>query len=738
MAGMSRRSTVGETELENDPRAGRADDAARLSEQLADERRLTCWLSNIVWRREDDLRKAREAAAAAEREVAAMLASTSWRATSPLRAIARLRVASRAGPRRTALARFPHRVAKVVYWSATLQLRPRLRDRRQRIAVERRRELEGRKRSYARWVAEYDTLTDADIDAMRGLDRALTYRPLVSVVMPVFNSTEGFLREAIESMRAQVYENWELCIADDGSSMPRVRQVLDEYEERDKRIRVVYRSERGGISAASNSGLELAKGELVGFLDHDDVLRPHALLLVVHAFGEAPDASYVYSDEDKIDEAGRRFSHYFKPDWNPTLLLSQNYLCHFSVVRTDLVRRVGGFRSEFDGSQDWDLALRISEVAPPNGIVHVPHVLYHWRAVPGSAAAGIEAKPYAIDAARRATEDHLRRIGRSGYIAPVGDHQSVRFFVPPPRPVVTAIVPSTGRRDLLEPCLSGLLDRTDYDELEIIVAVSETAADDDSTRRILERAAGDPRVRIMRYPPRPFNHPWTVNRAAASARGDLLLMLNDDTRVIRDDWLEIMVGHALQDHVGAVGGLLLYPDDTVQHAGMLVGARGVAEHLYAGRSADVSGYANRARVPQDLSVVAGTCVLVRREAFDELHGLDESFPVCYADIDFCLRLRQLGWRVVYVPDAALYHLESASFGSHQDGREDEHRRDDERMRQRWGHVLLDDPMHSPNLELNAASPGELAFPPRVSYPWRSQLSANRVGASSSSSEPANR
>ena len=679
-----------------------------LRDELARRELLIRHLSRSLWRAHGRLLEASADGRNVRAELEAMRSSTSWRVTSPLRALA---IQKRAAKR---LAR---RALKGIWWTVTLQLPSRLRDRRRGIELMRSIEEAERGQTYARWIHMYDTLTDADLDGMHALDRALRYRPLVSIVMPVFDTPANVLSEAIESVRTQVYDNWELCIADDASVEPHARAVLDDYSRRDARIRVVYRDTNGGISAASNSALALAQGELIGLLDHDDVLRPHALLLAVRAYDENPQLQYVYSDEDKIDEDGKRFGHYFKPDWNPALLLCQNYVCHFVVFRADHIRRVGGFRSEYDGSQDWDLALRMTETLPARAIAHIPHVLYHWRAIPGSAAADHDAKPYAFDAGRRAVEDHLRRMGRTGHLVPVKTSQTVRHTVAEPRPAVSVVVPTTGRQDLLGPCLTGLLHGTDYAELDVLVAVSDRDAVD-ATRDFVEHLTPDPRARVVALPSEPFNYAWTINQAARLTHGELLLMLNDDTEVGSDDWLESMVGQLLDPSVGAVGGLLLYPDGSIQSAGMLVGARGVAEHLYKGREPTVFGYINRARLSQDLTVVAGTCMLVRREVFEALGGLDEAFPVCYSDIDFCLRLRENGLRVLYTPDAALYHHETASFGSHQEGRIAAHQRDVELIQARWGEVLRDDPTHNPNLELNASYPSRLAFPPRVSYPWR--------------------
>ena len=677
-------------------------------------------LRRRLWHAERRLAEAREAAAQSEHTLAALYQSTSWRVTAPLRLLS---------SRRAWLGRLVRGGAKASWWTLTLQLPRRLRERREAI-VRAERAAKRPPEAYADWVREFDTLDDSDLEGMTALYASLERRPLVSVVMPVFDPPEQALREAIDSVRAQVYADWELCIADDCSTKPHVGRVLDEYELLDDRVRVVRRARTGGISAASNSALEIARGELVALLDHDDLLRPHSLLLSVMPFVDDPRIGFVYSDADKVDEHGRRVSHYFKPDWSPLLLLCQNYLCHLSVIRADLVRAAGGFRSAYDGSQDWDLNLRVTELLPPEGVAHVPHVLYHWRAIPGSVASqGVaDAKPYAIDAARRAVEDHLARTGRDGYVLPVGDHQKARFFVGEPKPCVSVVVPSTGRRDLLEPCLEGLLSRTAYDALEIVVPVNEAAHEDPATRAFLAELASRPHVRLQTYAARPFNYALTVNEAVAATDTPFVLLLNDDTEVVDEDWLDAMVGYVQEESVGAVGGMLVYHDGTIHSAGMLVGARSIAENRYHRRPAGIPGYASRARLPQDLSAVVGACMLVRREAFVEVGGLDVSFPVAYNDIDFCLKLPRAGWRIVYAPDAVLVHRGSASFETHQHGREKEHMRDAARMQERWGRTLLDDPTHNPNLELNASDPSRPAWPPRVPYPWRRRATLARQRA----------
>jgi GT2 family glycosyltransferase len=566
---------------------------------------------------------------------------------------------------------------------------------------------------YADWVTEFDTLTDSDLEGMHALDEALEQRPFVSVLMTVVDPREGHLRSAIESVRAQVYADWELCVAD-MSTNPHIRRMLEKYERLDGRVRVARHATDDSVSGASNAALALARGELIAVLAHDDLLRPHSLLLSMLPFQAGRGVGFVYSDEDLVDDDGERIGHDFKPDWSPALLLCQSYACSLAIIRTDLVRAVGGFHSRYDEAQCWDLALRVTEGLSPEGVAHIPHILCHRRVRPGSDSS---------HAPRRAVEEHLERTGRRGKVLPVGEDQKVRFLLCSPRPRVSVIVPSTGRRELLAPCVEGVLSRTAYEELELVVAVDQADYEDPSNRDFLSQLALRPRVRLHRYPARPFNYALTVNEAVTTTDAPLVLLLNDDIEVVSEDWLEAMVGYAEEDRVGAVGGLLVYPDGTIHSAGMLVGARSVAENRYHRRPADVAGYANRARLPQDLEAVVGTCMLVRREAFEEVGGLDVSFPVAYNDVDFCLRLRRAGWRILYVPDAVLVHHGSASFGTHQSGRDSEHEADLERMVGRWRETLRDDPTHNPNLSLDASHPDELAFPPRVSYPWRGHMSS---------------
>lgn len=571
-------------------------------------------------------------------------------------------------------------------------------------------------REYERWIARYDTIDEREQSAMAAYAETLGRRPLVSVVMPVCDPPEPFLRAAIDSVLAQAYDNWELCVADDLSSAHHVRELLDAASSRDPRVKVVYRTERGGISRASNDAVALASGEYLALLDHDDVLPPHALLLVADELDRHPDAVLVYSDEDKLDWDGSRIGHYFKPDWNPALVRSQNCVSHLTVLRRDRFDAVGGFRPEYDGSQDWDLVLRATEDIPAERIRHIPHVLYHWRRHEGSAAQSVEVKPEAVDAGRRAVEDALVRAGVRGEVATVaGIFQRVRYALPDPAPQVDAVIPTTGKPQLLEQCLDGLLQHTAYDPLAVTVAVSRAALEDPGRAPLLERARTDERVRVFVDDEESFNFAQVCNRAVAESDAPLLLLLNDDVRVINDDWLERMVGHALQGRIAAVGAILYDRKMKIQQGGGVLGVGGVVADYCHDLPHGNPGYGARAWLDQDLSCVRIGCMLVRRDVFDALGGFDEQFALAYNDVDLCLRIVDAGWRIVWTPAAELYHHESVTVG-HRASRSAQFDRESQLMWRRWGDRLLRDPHYNPNLSLEVQN--ALAFPPRTNYPWR--------------------
>jgi GT2 family glycosyltransferase len=562
---------------------------------------------------------------------------------------------------------------------------------------------------YLIWIDSFDTMDElARIEIGDRLD-ALPRLPLVSIVLPVYNPPERFLRAALSSVRRQLYPNWQLCIADDASTKGHVGRVLDQFRRTDPRIQVVRRQDNGHICAATNSALAMAEGEWVAFMDHDDQLPEHALALAVLGLAERPDAGMLYTDEDKLDEAGRRHSPYFKPDFDPLLLLGQNYLAHFLLVRRDLIAAVGGMREGFEGSQDWDLVLRVSEHLEETQVVHVPHVLYHWRTHAASTASGLEAKPYAADAGERAVRDHLARQGRSASVSPlVSGHLRVSWELPEEPPLVSVVVPTRDGK-LLRQCLDSLLAKTSYPRFEVVVV--DNGSTDPEVLDYLELRQDD--LTVIRDD-RPFNYAALNNEAVARASGDVVCLLNDDTEVIEDRWLHEMVGQLCQPHVGVVGAKLFYDNGRIQHAGVILGMGGAAGHAYRLVPGDSAGSMGRLILAQTLSAVTGACMAVRRRAWEEVGGMDEvHLPVAFNDVDLCLRLREAGWRVVWTPEARLIHHESLTRGSEIKRRAafaDEGRY----MIRRWGLALENDPAYNPNLTF-VAEEFSLSWPPRVSY-----------------------
>lgn len=564
---------------------------------------------------------------------------------------------------------------------------------------------------YAAWAARFDTLTADRMDELRIRAIQLGEKaPLISILLPVYETPERWLRRCIDSVRAQAYPRWQLCIADDASPSPHVMEVLREYAAADKRIRLICRSENGHISEASNSALGMASGEYIALLDHDDELRPNALLEVVEAISVAPDVGLLYSDEDKIDAEGRRFDPYFKPDFNADLLRSQNYICHFTTIRTHLVHEVGGFRKGFEGSQDHDLILRCAERLKPTQVRHIPRVLYHWRAIAGSTALARDAKDYASSAGARAVAGHLERHYPGARVEELSHgHYRVHWPLPSVAPKVSLIIPTRDKCALLRMCVESIFSKTTYANFEVVVVDNQSS--DPDALAYLEELDRHERVKVLRYDA-PFNYSAINNWAARQCHGEVIGLVNNDIEVISPDWLEEMVSQSLRPNVGAVGAMLYYPNDTIQHAGVVLGVHGVAAHLYCGMPRGYPGHGGRARVAQELSAVTGACLLVRRAVYEEVGGLDESLQVAFNDIDFCLRLRTAGYRNMWTPFAELYHHESASRGIEDtDDKKKRFAGEVALMQERWGDQLRSDPAYNVNLSLSSLN-CELSVPPR--------------------------
>lgn len=571
--------------------------------------------------------------------------------------------------------------------------------------------------TYQEWIRRYDSLSDDDIVRIMADIAALPTRPVLSIVMPVYNPRPADLIACIASIQDQLYPHWELCIADDCSTDPAVHAVLRKAASGEPRIKLVMRETNGHICAASNSALDLVTSEWVALVDHDDVLPRHALYMVAQSIARDPAVDVLYSDEDKIGPDGQRFDPHFKSDWNPELILTQNMVNHLGVYRTAVLKAVGGFREGYEGSQDHDLVLRVARQVSAQRIRHLPYILYHWRIHPNAGTFSTVQRERSYAAARRAIQDHLVALGSAARV----DEQAglefprIRWPLPEELPCVSVIIPTRDRLELVRGCVEGLLTGTDYPALDIIIMDNDSIEPD--TLAWFAEVKADPRVRVIKFPGE-FNFSAINNAGVAEAKGDLLLLLNNDIKVIGPDWLKEMVSYALQPAIGAVGAKLLYADGRVQHAGVVVGLGGVAGHAFLRIAQHEGGWFKRAVLPQDLSCVTAACLLTRREVFDAVGGLDaEGLKVAFNDVDFCLKIRKAGYRIVQAQHAVLYHLESASRGSDLSGKKlARFQREIEVMRTRWQAELANDPFYNPNLTLIA--PGyDLAFPPRVVKPW---------------------
>lgn len=535
---------------------------------------------------------------------------------------------------------------------------------------------------------ENNNLTTRELSRMLVDQGKFEYKPVISIVMPVYNVAEEYLVKAIASVKQQTYPRWELCICDDASSAPYIRPLLKRYAKEDSRIRVVYRSNNGGIVKASNDALKMAQGAYIGLLDNDDELSPDALYEVVKNL-QGTKYDLIYSDEDKLDMQGKRCEPFFKPDWSPDLLLSINYVSHFGVYRRKLMNEIAGFREGFDGSQDYDLVLRFTEKT--SSIKHIPKILYHWRKIPGSTAENIQYKPYAMDSAKKALNDALKRRRIAGEVTDglwLGSYRIKRALTD--QPLVSIIIPFKDKKDVLEACLKSIFTKTTYGNFEILLVDNQSELFE--TQEYLKEITGNPKITLLHYG-KPFNYAAINNFASREARGEVLILLNNDTEVIASDWIEAMLEHAQRQEVGAVGAKLLYPNNTLQHAGVLVGVGGVANHAFSRHNNLDHGYFGQVDVVRNYSAVTAACVMVRKSVYEEIGGLDEqNLAVAFNDVDFCLRLRQKGYLVVYTPYAALYHFESLSRGY------DVNMKEVQYMQTKYADLMkAGDPYYNPNL-----------------------------------------
>jgi GT2 family glycosyltransferase len=565
---------------------------------------------------------------------------------------------------------------------------------------------ESRSLNYSEWIKNIERKSRISADLADALIEKLHHQPLITIIMPCYETPPHFLREAIASIQVQHYPHWELCLVDDASPSNQILQIVSEFANNDRRIRVQRREKNGHISAASNTALEMARGEWVVLMDHDDLLSVTALLELAIEINKHPDVQIIYSDEDHIDASLNRSNPYFKPDFDPDLLLGQNMVNHLGAYRRDLIVSIGGFREGFEGAQDHDLILRASAACTPDTVRHIPSILYHWRQQAGPASFSERSLEKCLVASRLAVTDHLKDKGINASVSPAslaGNYNRIQFPIPTPAPKVSIVIPTRDRAYLLEACADGLLHRTDYKDFEILVA--DNGSTEDSTKQLFQKFERLSNVKILSLPG-PFNYSRLNNQAVLQATGEVLVLLNNDTDVIGPGWLTEMVSHAIRPEIGAVGAKLLYENNTVQHAGVVLGVGwpgGVAAHYALGIARDEPGLFGSLALLRSVSAVTGACLAVRRELYNAVGGLDENnLAVAFNDIDFCLRLREQGYRNVWTPFAELYHYESISRGDDLSGKKlARFQKEVAYMRKRWGSTLDDDPYWNPHLSLNS-------------------------------------
>lgn len=543
---------------------------------------------------------------------------------------------------------------------------------------------------YEAYVPDEETLN-------RQRKRKFLNAPLISVVVPAYHTPPLFLRQMLDSLVAQTYGGWELCIANGSPDDKEMEAVLEEYEKRDSRIRHENLKENLGIAENTNAAFRMAKGEFIGLLDHDDLLAPNALYEIVLALEKNPEADVVYTDEDKVTtDLKEHFQPHLKPDFNLDLLRSNNYICHFFTVRREIVEQVGGFRKEFDGAQDYDFIFRCTEEA--RKILHIPEILYHWRTHKESTADNPASKMYAFEAGKRAIEAHLKRTGTDGEVSHTPDLGFYRVKYPVKgEPLISIIIPNKDEKESLEACLKSIWEKTTYKNYEIIVVENNSTSDEifQYYKEISQKG-----VRLLRWK-KEFNYSAINNFGAAHAKGEFLLFLNNDVTVITPDWLTELAGLCQRKEVGAAGVKLLYPDNTIQHAGCVIGIGGIAGHMFVDMPANRTGYLHKASLLQDMSAVTAACMIMKKQVFDQVGGFTEELAVAFNDVDLCLKINKAGRLVVYDPYVQLYHMESKTRGA-EDSKEKVRRfqTEIEYMRCHWLDILKNgDPYYNKNLSL---------------------------------------
>ena len=548
---------------------------------------------------------------------------------------------------------------------------------------------------YQKWIAANEP-TEEELEEQR--NHKFEHNPKISIIIPMYNTPVKFFGELVDSLINQTYTNWELCLAD-GSNEE--NPELKDIYSKDSRIKYKFIGENKGISGNTNEALTLATGDFIGLLDHDDILPVFSLYEVVKCINNHPEVDFIYTDEDKFEEVGgKRYDPYFKSDFGPDTLRANNYICHFSVFRKDLMEKLGGFRSEFDGAQDYDILLRMSEIA--EHIYHIPKILYHWRVHELSTAkAGAHAKPYAYEAGKKAVQAHIDRLGLKGTVEAgntLGTYKVNYEVIGNPK--VSIIIPNKDYASTLKVCLKSIIKLTTYKNYEIIVV--ENNSTEDETFEYYKKIDGKDNIKVVYYPEKVFNYSAIINFGVRNCTGDYVIQLNNDTELLTPNWLQEMLGFAQREDVGAVGVKMYYPDRTIQHAGIIVGIGGVAGHVFKNIPKNLHGYFSKDAMIQNLSAVTAACIMTPRKIYDDVGYMDEEFKVAFNDVDFCLKIRETGKLIIYTPYVEFLHYESKSRG-YEDTVEKQQRFKGEidRFYSKWqGFLDKGDPYYNINLRLD--------------------------------------
>ena len=564
---------------------------------------------------------------------------------------------------------------------------------------------------YGPWYEQYRAKPE---DLMKQKQHSFKHQSLISIVVPAYHTPDVFLRQMLDSLKDQSYQNWEVIIGNASPDDSHMRSILDEYAKNDARIKSVDIPDNLGISENTNAALNHASGDYIGFMDHDDLLAPDALFEIAIRLEANPDIDVFYTDEDKVStDLSEHFQPHFKPDFNLDLLRSNNYICHFFVVRREIAEKTGGLRPEYNGAQDYDYIFRCTEMA--GKIVHIPRVLYHWRVHSASTADNPASKLYAYEAGKKAIEGNLARCGEEGTVTLRSDYgfYDVDYKLQG-TPLVSILIPNKDQADTLRTCLESIK-KCMYPSYEILIIENNSTEEATFSYYKELEAQG---IRVLKYPKQGFNYSAINNFGVKEAKGEYLLFLNNDMEIITPDFMEKMVSNLQRPQIGAVGAKLYYPDNTVQHAGIIIGIGGIAGHAFLGLARGRSGYLHKASLQMNVSAVTAACMMMKKEVFEEVGGFEEELSVAFNDVDLCLRIGKAGYKIVYNPHVELYHYESKSRGAEDDEKKVRRFQSEiEFMRSRWiGLLKAGDPCYNPNLTLASWNYG-LRADGRGVKPW---------------------